>query len=198
MKLIVGLGNPGEEYTQTRHNVGFMVIGHWVKSLGVRLGGRRFYSSNIQTQYQRKDIILLCPRTYMNLSGKAVKACVDFHGILPEDILVVHDDIDLGLGRIKVVRDGGAGGHKGVLSLIHSLGTKAFCRIKIGVGRPRQGETVEEYVLSQFHEEDRDIIEAVIQRAVKACELFVSEGIESAMNTINRQNLTKEDKEVEI
>ena len=198
MKLIVGLGNPGEEYTQTRHNVGFMVIGHWAKSLGVRLGGRRFYSSNIQTQYQSEDIILLCPRTYMNRSGKAVKACVDFHGILPEDILIVHDDIDLGLGRIKLVRDGGAGGHKGVLSLIHSLGTKAFCRIKIGVGRPRQGEAVEDYVLSRFHKEDRDIIETVIQRAGRACELFVSEGIESAMNTINRQNLTIEKKEVEI
>ena len=109
MKLIVGLGNPGEEYTQTRHNVGFMVIGHWAKSLGVRLGGRRFYSSNIQTQYQSEDIILLCPRTYMNRSGKAVKACVDFHGIVPEDILIVHDDIDLGIGKKEpayLFRDG--------------------------------------------------------------------------------------------
>lgn len=193
MKLIVGLGNPGEEYSQTRHNAGFMVIGHWARSLGVRLGGRRFYSTSIQTQCQGKDIILLRPGTYMNRSGKAVKACVDFHGIAPEDILVVHDDIDLGIGRIRAARDRGAGGHKGVLSLIHSLGTRAFCRIKIGVGRPGPGEAVEDYVLSPFPEEERDIFKTVIQRAVRGCELFVSEGIESAMNEINRQNSVKGD-----
>jgi len=198
VNLIVGLGNPGEEYAQTRHNVGFMVIGHWAKSLGVRLSGRRFHSTNIQTQYQSKDIILLRPRTYMNRSGRAVKACADYHGIPPEEILVVHDDIDLALGRLKVVRDGGAGGHKGVLSLIHSLGTKAFYRVKVGVGRPREGETVEDYVLSPFPEEEKDLIRAVIPTAVAACALFVSEGVESAMNKINGQDSAKQNKEVEI
>ncbi len=197
MNLIAGLGNPGAGYAHTRHNVGFMVIGHWAKSLGVRLSGRRFHSSNIQTKYLNKDIILLRPRTYMNRSGEAVRACVDFYGLGPEDILVVHDDIDLNLGRVKVVRDGGPGGHKGVRSLIQSLGTRAFCRIKVGVGRPPAGESVEDYVLGSFRAEEKDIVKDAIKGAVLACELCVSNGVETAMNKINCQNFANNMKEVE-
>ena len=198
VNLIAGLGNPGAEYTNTRHNVGYMVIGHWAKSLGVRLSGRRFHSTNIQTKYHDKDIILLRPRTYMNRSGKAVKACVDFYGLGPEDILVVHDDIDLTLGRVKMVRDGGPGGHKGVRSLIQGLGTRAFCRVKVGVGRPPTGENVEDYVLGTFRAGEKDIVQEVIKGAVRACELFVSNGVEAAMNKINCQYYANQMEEVEI
>ncbi|MFC1579750.1 aminoacyl-tRNA hydrolase [Thermodesulfobacteriota bacterium] len=198
MNLIAGLGNPGAEYTNTRHNVGYMVIGHWAKSLGVRLSGRRFHSTNIQTKYQDRDIVLLRPKTYMNRSGRAVKACVDFYGLAPEDILVVHDDIDLTLGRVKMVRDGGPGGHKGVRSLIQDLGTRAFCRVKVGVGRPPAGEAVEDYVLSPFRAGEKDIVRDAVNGAVLACELYITNGVEAAMNKINCQNFTNQIKEVEI
>lgn len=139
--------------------------------------------------------MLLCPLTFMNRSGKSVRACVDYYDLECGDVLVVFDDIDLSVGRLKVARNGGAGGHKGVLSIIHNLGSTEFSRIKIGIGRPRYGESVEDYVLAPFYSDEKDIMEKVIHVAVQACELFVSEGIESAMNNINCQNLTDKEEE---
>ena len=192
MYLIAGLGNPGIRYRNTRHNVGFKVVNLWAKSLGVRLGGRRFESRNTRTTFQAKPLILLRPLTYMNQSGKSIKACVDFFRLREEDILVIHDDIDLPVGKIRIVRGGGAGGHKGVLSLIHHLGAREFPRLKIGVGRPRyNGESIEDYVLSPFYGDEKKIIEKMIKMAVRACELFIADGIDSTMNRINNQNLTK-------
>lgn len=192
MYLIAGLGNPGTKYRNTRHNVGFKVINLWGKSLGIRLSGRRFGSKNTRTTFQHKPVILLRPLTYMNQSGKSIRACVDFFHLRAGNILVIHDDIDLPVGKIRVVRDGSAGGHKGVLSVVHHLGTREFPRLKIGVGRPRyNGESIEDYVLSPFYRDEKGLIEEVIQLAVRACELFVANGIDSAMNRINNQNLTK-------
>ncbi len=189
MYLIGGLGNPGRKYSLTRHNIGFMVINQWADALDVRLTGRRFQSRNIRTTFQKKEIILIRPLTFMNLSGKSISACVDTFDVNAEHILMIHDDIDLPVGRIRVVRGGSAGGHNGVSSIIQSLGTKQFPRIKIGIGRPRHGEPIEEYVLSPFYGDENEIVEKVIQRAVKACELFVSNGVEAAMNHTNCQNL---------
>ena len=132
---------------------------------------------------------MLCPQTFMNQSGRSVKACLDFYGISPKDLLVVHDDLDLPLGRIKVVRGGGSGGHKGVTSVIAHAGTLEFARVKIGIGRPRRAESIEQYVLSPFYGEERPVVEEVLRTAIQACELFVSEGVDSAMNQINRQNI---------
>jgi len=139
--------------------------------------------------------MLLCPLTFMNRSGRSVRACVDYYDLECRDVLVVFDDIDLSVGRLKVARNGGAGGHKGVLSIIRNLGSTEFSRIKIGIGRPRYGESVEDYVLAPFYSDEKDIMEKVIHVAVQACELFVSEGIESAMNNINCQNLTDKEEE---
>ena len=192
MYLIAGLGNPGIKYRNTRHNVGFKVINLWAKSLGIRLRGRRFGSKNTRTTFQDRPVILLCPLTYMNQSGKSIRACVDFFDLRAENILVIHDDIDLPVGKIRIVRYGGAGGHKGVLSVVHHLGTHEFPRLKIGVGRPRHdGESIEDYVLSPFYRDEKGIIQEVIQLAIRACELFIAHGIDSAMNEINYQNLTK-------
>ena len=192
MYLIAGLGNPGIKYRNTRHNVGFKVINMWAKSLGIRLSGRRFESRNTRTTFQTKPVMLLRPLTYMNQSGKSIRACVDFHDLRAENILVIHDDIDLPVGKIRIVRDGGAGGHKGVLSVVHYLGTREFQRLKIGVGRPRyNGESIENYVLSPFYSDEKEIIPEMIQLAIRACELFIAHGIDSAMNEINYQNLTK-------
>jgi PTH1 family peptidyl-tRNA hydrolase len=188
--LIVGLGNPGSQYRHTRHNIGFRVIDLWGQNLGVRLRYRRFQSRNMLTSFRQTRVMLLCPLTFMNQSGKSVRACVDYYDLESRDVLVIFDDVDLPVGRIKVARNGGAGGHKGVLSIIHHLGSTEFPRIRVGIGRPRCGESVEDYVLAPFYSGEKEIMERVVQVAVQACELFVSEGIESAMNQINCQNLT--------
>lgn len=191
--MIAGLGNPGPEYGNTRHNIGFKVINLWCKSMGIRLKGRRFQSRNTRMKFRDKEVILLRPIVFMNQSGRSIKACVDFFGITTENILIIHDDIDLPVGRIKVVRDGGAGGHRGVLSIIHQLRSSEFHRIKIGIGRPCHGETIEDYVLSPFYGDEIGIKEKMIQMGVKACELFVSDGIDAAMNNVNCYNLTNKE-----
>lgn len=186
--LIVGLGNPGLRYKHTRHNIGSMALQHWAKLLDVRLSSRAFSAKGGRARVLEQEIILLCPQTYMNESGRSVRACADYYRIEAENILAVHDDIDLDLGRIKIAKSGGSGGHKGVLSMFQHLGTRDFNRVKIGVGRPRYNEPVDEFVLSPFYKGDDDVVEKVIEGAVKACELFVGQGVVSAMNSINRKN----------
>ncbi len=166
-----------------------MVIKQWAESLGVQLTGRRFQSRNIKTAFQKQEIILIRPVTFMNLSGKSIRACADYYDVNAEHILIIHDDIDLPIGRIRVVRSGSAGGHKGILSVIQHLGIETFPRIKIGVGRPRHGESIESFVLSHFYRDEKEIIGRVIQTAIKACGLFISKGVEAAMNQTNCQNL---------
>jgi len=189
----VGLGNPGPGYENSRHNIGFRVIDLWCRDLGLVLKKRQFRSKNIRAEFQGNNIILLCPLTFMNLSGEAVRAYADYYALEVGTILVIHDDLDLPLGRIKVVKDGGAGGHKGVSSIIHHLENNQFSRIKVGIGRPRCGETVEDYVLSPFYAYEKGLAQKAMEMAVNACELFVLEGVESAMNQINCQNLVNKE-----
>ncbi len=188
--LIVGLGNPGVQYRDTRHNVGFMVIERWASELKISLRENSVAKYGM-VQFGDKKVILQCPLTYMNLSGRAVKLYKERYGVLNEDIMVVHDDLDLPLGRLRVARDGGSGGHKGVSSIIEALGSKEFARLRIGIGRPRYSESVEEYVLSPFYSDELETLEKVVDLAVEGCELFVSKGIDHAMNRINPQNLVK-------
>jgi peptidyl-tRNA hydrolase, PTH1 family len=195
LQLIVGLGNPGPGYETSRHNAGFQVVDLWCKDLGLSLSSRCFRAKAIRADFRGNTILILCPLTFMNLSGESVRACASYYGLENDRILVVHDDLDLPLGRIKVVRDGGAGGHKGVSSIIRHLGSTAFCRVKVGIGRPRYAEAVEDFVLAPFYADERQLAQRSIRAAVNACERFVLEGVESAMNHINRQNLVdKEEK----
>jgi PTH1 family peptidyl-tRNA hydrolase len=188
--LIVGLGNPGREYETTRHNAGFQVVDLWCRDLGLSLSSsRRFRAKTIRVDFRGNATILICPLTFMNLSGESVRACASYYALETSNILVVHDELDLPLGRIKVVRNGGAGGHKGVSSIIRHLGSTEFCRVKVGIGRPRYGEGVEDYVLAPFYADERGLAEDVLRLAVNACELFVLEGVGLAMNRINCQNL---------
>lgn len=190
MYLIVGLGNPGIEYRETRHNVGFMVIEKWSSNLGITLRETKL-AKDALIQFNDKKVILMCPLTYMNLSGKAVKAYKDYYGIQTEDILVVHDDLDLPVGRVKISRNGGSGGHRGVSSVIEYLGSKEFPRVRIGIGRPRFGEDIVDYVLSPFYEDEWEIVEKVLDVAIEGCEAFISHGIDFAMNKVNSKNLAK-------
>jgi PTH1 family peptidyl-tRNA hydrolase len=193
--MIAGLGNPGPEYRKTRHNMGFRVIGKWAESLGIALRSRRFHSKSGRALLEGRGIILLCPQTYMNRSGMAVKACADYFGVETKNLLVVHDDIDLPLGRVKVVRNGGAGGHKGIQSIIDYLGTNGFARVKIGVGRPRSLQPVDEFVLNPFSVEEDTVVEEVVRLAVRACEEFVLIGLEHAMGNVNWQHLDQKEGE---
>ena len=191
MDLIAGLGNPGRTYAGTRHNIGFTVIKALSRKICVRSVSRRFLSRSTLAEKDGKELILLRPLTYMNLSGKSVKAWVDHYQIDPDRLLIIHDDLDQPFGRIKLAKQGGAGGHRGIQSIIDHLGSNAFSRVKIGIGRPEHGERIEDYVLSPFYETQKEILKDVIGISIHACDLFLSEGIEIAMNRINGKNLKK-------
>jgi PTH1 family peptidyl-tRNA hydrolase len=183
--LIAGLGNPGRKYAGTRHNIGFMVVNSFGREMGVSLTGRRFHSRNVRVQRDGKELILLRPTTYMNLSGKSVKACADYYKIDNDHILIIHDDLDLPFGKIKLVGQGGAGGHRGIQSVFDYFGSNAFSRIKIGIGRPEYGEKIEDFVLSPFYKDQKETLKDVFNLSIHACDLYLSEGIEIAMNHIN-------------
>jgi len=190
--LIVGLGNPGRKYSRTRHNIGFMVIDSMCLNMGVKLKSRRFHSKNAVVEKYGREVIILKPATYMNLSGISVKACADYYSIESDHILVIHDDLDLPLGRIKVVSHGSAGGHRGIKSIIENLSVTAFPRIKIGIGRPEQGEPIEEFVLKPFYTHQNDLVKKVIDLSGKACDLYLAEGITRAMNLVNSKKIDME------
>ena len=189
MDLIAGLGNPGREYSRTRHNVGFMVINSLCREMKVSLTGKRWHSRNARVERNGSELILLRPASYMNLSGKSVKACADYYHIDNSHILIIHDDLDLPFGKIKLVSKGGAGGHRGIQSIFDYFGTTSFSRIKIGIGRPEYGEKIEDYVLSPFYDSQLAALKDIIDFSVHACNLFLSEGIEIAMNRINGKKL---------
>ncbi len=189
--LIVGLGNPGAAYATTRHNAGFMAIDHFADGHGLACTQQRWQGQYCRQQLLGRQVILLKPLTYMNRSGEAVYRFAAFYKIPPAHLLVVHDDIDLAAGRVKVVTRGGAGGHNGVRSVINHLHTADFPRIKIGIGRP-DGVAgphipVERWVLAPFSPEERDRLAGQLDLACTAMELFISQDIQACMNRINRR-----------
>ncbi len=190
MDLIVGLGNPGRKYSHTRHNIGFMVIDYMCRNMGVKLKSRRFHSKNAVVEKYGREVIILKPTTYMNLSGISVKACADYYHIESEHILVIHDDLDLPLGRIKIINHGSAGGHRGIKSIIENLSVSTFPRIKVGIGRPEHGEPIEEFVLAPFYPPQKELLKKVIDISSKACELILADGIIKAMNHYNSKKIS--------
>jgi len=187
--LIAGLGNPGPQYEHTRHNIGQEAVEQWGESLGVTLKSLLFRSKHALADFRGNPIVLLCPLTFMNKSGESVRDCIHHYDLETKKLLVIHDDLDMPLGKIKVVRNGGSGGHKGVSSIVHFLGSSEFSRVKIGIGRPRHGEAVADYVLSCFYDDEKKLAEEIMGMAVKASQLFVLEGVEAAMNHINCRRL---------
>lgn len=193
--LIVGLGNPGIEYTDTRHNLGFKAADLFCHELHLHLFDHRFQALSTTTIYHEKKVVVACPQTFMNRSGLAVRYLVEHHWPRLSNVLVVHDDIDVEVGRIKIVRAGGAGGHRGVESIISHLGTNRFNRVKIGIGRPLEGESIEEFVLSPLDKEQQETIEEVLGIVVKAIETFILDGVEVAMNSYNSLIITAKEGE---
>lgn len=186
MKAIFGLGNPGEEYKATRHNLGRMLVERLARRWGASsaLGRREF--SLLLARFEGEEVGLVFPRTFMNLSGVAVKAFRDCTGIRLEDMLVACDDANLPLGRIRLRRGGGDGGHKGLRSVIDFLGTEKFPRLRMGIGRPPEGCDMVEFVLSPFCSEEWPVVEEMLERACGAVEEWIRSGIEKAMSLYNR------------
>jgi peptidyl-tRNA hydrolase, PTH1 family len=186
MKLVVGLGNPGAEYRETRHNVGFMVADALVDRWRVRDQWReKFEALLIKTAVRDEPVIVVKPLTFMNLSGQAVAGLAGFYKIEPADVFVVTDDVALPVGRLRARREGGAGGHNGLKSIIQSLATQAFPRMRVGVGRGDNRRDLADHVLGRFDGDERDTVSAAVLRAADATEMFLSEGIERVMNAFN-------------
>lgn len=193
MKLIVGLGNPGREYRDTRHNVGFMVVDALADRWRVSDAWReRFDALQIKTTVGDAPVVIAKPLTFMNLSGQAVSAIAGFFKIEPADVLVIVDEAALPLGRLRARREGGAGGHNGLKSLIQHLGTQNFPRMRVGVGRGADGRDLSDHVLGRFEPSERETVSAAVLRAADATEMFISDGIERVMNAFNAAQDTAE------
>ena len=183
--LIVGLGNPGPEYADHRHNVGFQVLELLAQHRGL-VFDRLLYKARVAAgQIAGRSVVLACPLTYMNRSGESVAALVRWYKTPLERLLVVYDDLDLPLGTLRLRPRGGSGGHRGMQSIIQRLGTETFPRLRIGIGRPPAGWDAADYVLHPFTEDEQPIITAARERAVEAIECWLTEGIVAAMNRFN-------------
>ena len=184
MKLIVGLGNPGRAYEHTRHNVGFQVIEELAHRYRVTLKSRASWKARVAKIADIGDGVLVAePTTFMNLSGWAVREIAGFHKLSPSDVLIVVDDADLPLGRLRMRTSGSAGGHNGLKSVIQELGTVEFPRLRVGVGR--QAGELKNHVLGRFSADEKAQIDAAVKRAADAAELFAKENILAAMNRFN-------------
>jgi peptidyl-tRNA hydrolase, PTH1 family len=182
MRLIVGLGNPGREYAWTRHNLGWQVAAYLAEEWRIPLSKKSLESIWGQGRAGGETVILAQPTTFMNLSGQAVSLLLSYFKLSPENLVVVHDDLDVPLWRIKIVEGGGPGGHRGILSLIGQLHTEEFLRVKLGIGRPAPGMPTERYVLSPFPAEDAENVAQLIERGGQAVATLLREGLAVAQN----------------
>ncbi len=184
MKVVVGLGNPGSKYAGTRHNVGFDVIDYLAKAPGVGLARTQFQSLVAETSEAGDKVLLVKPETYMNLSGRAVRAIVDFYKVPIEDVLIVCDDFNLPLGKLRVRANGSHGGQNGLRNIQEQLGTDAYARLRIGVGQPGPGEAVD-FVLSRFKLGEKAAIDDAIAKAAEGVLIWLRRGLDACMNATN-------------
>lgn len=180
--LIAGLGNPGPRYARTRHNLGFLVVAALSRHWGIPLTKEKWGARWGQGRRGERRVILAQPQTYMNLSGQAVTPLLRYFQLSPEALVVVHDDLDLPAGRLKLAWNGGAGGHKGVLSVAAALDTLDFYRVKVGIGRPPAGMPAEAYVLEPVAQGEWELLEEAAARAAQAVEVLIQEGLAPAQN----------------
>lgn len=184
MRVVVGLGNPGKEYAETRHNVGFLVVEELARRWNVSFGKERRGSRTARAHIGAEAVLLMQPQTYMNCSGDAVARLDADLRPTPSDLIAVHDELDLPLGRVAVKRGGGVGGHRGLASLV-SWGDSEFVRVRVGIGRPPAGQDASAYVLRAFRTEERGSIDESVRCAANAVESILLDGLERAMNKFN-------------
>ncbi len=185
--VVVGLGNPGGRYEKTRHNAGFLVVDEIGRRLAVPFQSRLFRGLWGTADVGGRKVLLFKPNTYMNRSGEAVTELLRYFRLEPMGMLVVHDDLDLESGRVRLVRRGGAGGHKGIQSIIQHVGIQDFPRLKLGIGRPRNGESVERFVLDAPYGPEQEVFDAMIRLGADAVEAVLTEGLDAAMNRFNQR-----------
>ncbi len=190
MKIICGLGNPGSEYQDHRHNVGFMVVDELARALKVGGFGRKFDAEVAQASAGGEKLLLLKPETFMNLSGEAVTAATRFYKLELADVLVVHDELDLPFGKLQLKQGGGHGGHNGLRSISGLFGEDAYGRLRFGIGKPEgpnAKERVSGFVLSSFSKEERPGLPELLTHAVEGCLSWATSGMGKAMNGFNRR-----------
>ncbi len=192
MKLIVGLGNPGKHYTHNRHNIGFMCLNYFARLHSIRFDKRQCRARIGAGEVAGEKLLLAKPGTFVNLSGKAVGCLVSKRSILLSDLLVIYDDLDLPLGKIRLRQSGASGGHKGMASIVSVLGSNSFPRIRVGIGRPEvegipstDEDAIVNYVLSDFTPGENEIVKPTISRVAEAIDCFLTQGIEVAMSKFN-------------
>lgn len=187
MFLVAGLGNPGSRYQMTRHNMGFDVIDLLVERHRIPQSGVKFNAMYGKGMIGGQSVILMKPLSYMNLSGGPVQQMASFFKISPDQLIVIHDDIDLAPGQLRIRKKGSAGGHNGMKDIIQKLGTEEFCRIRVGVGAKPKDWDLADYVLSRFDAQERALADEAIAQAADAVELIMAEGVDAAMNHFNRK-----------
>lgn len=187
MWLVVGLGNPGEEYAGTRHNAGFLVVDRLARAWGVELRGRLFKSLTATARRGGEDVLLVEPKTFMNRSGAAVRAALEGKAAGPERLIVVYDDLDIPLGEIRVRKSGRPGTHKGMISTVSEIGTETFSRVRIGIGPLPAGRDAADYVLEPFRRNERADLDRGLEQAAEAVEMILDGEIEKAMTRFNRR-----------
>lgn len=197
MKLVVGLGNPGERYRFSRHNLGFLVIDELADREGISLSQKGFEARYGKGSVGTTPALLAQPQTFMNRSGLAVRRLFDYFKIDLENLIVVHDDLDLPFGTLRLKKGGGSGGHKGLISVVESLGEDDFIRVRMGIGKPPHKGMVEDYVLQFLTREEAERLSEVISEAAEAVALLMSSGLSAAMNRYNGR-ATKNFKEEEV
>ena len=190
MKLVAGLGNPGEQYQATRHNIGFMVAERFASRFGVQLKKKGHQAVFGVGRCNGEEITVLLPQTFMNLSGASVGSALKSLGVDPGDLIVIHDDIDLPFGQLKFKCGGGHGGHNGIRHICQVLGHGDFVRCKIGVGRPAEGGEVVSHVLKPFNAAERKSLDRLLDGAVEALQVVIGQGLAAAMNEFNNRDLS--------
>ncbi len=191
MKLIAGLGNPGSEYAKTKHNVGFMLADALAEKLNITSWKEKYNALVADAYIGAEKIIIAKPQTYMNNSGEAIAPLMNWYKLEPEELIVIHDDMDIPAGTIRIRKKGSAGGHNGIKSILSLLGNENFSRVRIGIGRPLPRWTVVNHVLSPFTEEDAPKIKEAIEYLVPALECMVKDGTDVAMNKFNPKKQKK-------
>jgi PTH1 family peptidyl-tRNA hydrolase len=192
MWLVVGLGNPGSRYAGNRHNVGFVVLDELIRRSGAAAPRRKLGAEVSEAGLAGERVLLCKPMEYMNCSGQATSRVAAFWKLSPQQTLVIHDELDLPFGRMKLAQGGGTGGHNGLASIVQEWGTPDFCRIRFGIGRPPAGWDAADYVLADFSSEERRALPALVGEAADAAETMVGSGIVMAMNRFNRRKTESE------
>lgn len=185
--IIVGLGNPGRQYRENRHNIGFMLVDRLASRLGVSFSRLESKALVTKAEYKGQRLVLAKPQTFMNLSGQAVGALARFYKIPLENLLIAYDDVDLPLGTLRLRPGGGSAGQKGIASIIERLGTQDFPRLRIGIGRPPGRMEAADYVLQDFSRTESEVLPEILDRAVDAVQVFLTQGLDEAMNQYNGQ-----------